>query len=239
MVKRKNDMEKQGKKTGPAGNDTARLMQLEKEVGFYKKIISSLDAVVLILDLEQLKLVWANDYYHQLLGYDTQYDIPLDKEDLLLLYHPEDKDYFVQMKRAITEQPGVPHTAFYRFRHRDGHYLWLFTANRLFRADAEGDLLEVVAVSIDFSGPVSYPKNIRRFMQEKLHELNHDKVALITRRERQILRLLANGKKTREIADNLGLSYHTVNNHRKNMLKKLDMRKLSSLVNFAVENGLN
>ncbi|MFW5759195.1 MAG: response regulator transcription factor, partial [Bacteroidota bacterium] len=48
-----------------------------------------------------------------------------------------------------------------------------------------------------------------------------------------------NGYKTREIADELGLSFHTVNNHRKNILRKLGFKNLAALVNFAVENGLD
>ena len=60
----------------------------------------------------------------------------------------------------------------------------------------------------------------------------------LTKTEKEIIRLLANGKTTMEIADFKNRSYETINNHKRNIYQKLSINKLSDLTSFAVENGL-
>ena len=56
----------------------------------------------------------------------------------------------------------------------------------------------------------------------------------LTRREREILKLLAEGKKAREVADILFVSLHTVRTHRNNIMKKLKLRGVADLVRYAI-----
>jgi DNA-binding NarL/FixJ family response regulator len=56
----------------------------------------------------------------------------------------------------------------------------------------------------------------------------------LTRREREILKLLAEGKKSQEIANILFLSIHTVRTHRHNLMKKLKFKSLADLVRYAI-----
>jgi DNA-binding NarL/FixJ family response regulator len=63
-----------------------------------------------------------------------------------------------------------------------------------------------------------------------------DPVKSITKREREILGLLTEGLTSTEIADKLYISPRTVEKHRTNLLKKLDLRNTAALVRFAMEN---
>ena len=60
----------------------------------------------------------------------------------------------------------------------------------------------------------------------------------ISRREKQILDLIVWEKTTQEIADELFISFSTVDTHRKNLLAKLDVRNTAGLVRVAMEHGL-
>lgn len=60
----------------------------------------------------------------------------------------------------------------------------------------------------------------------------------LTEREIEIIELISRGKTTQDIADNLCRSTHTINTHRKNILKKLNLKNKSDLVRFALENGI-
>ena len=60
----------------------------------------------------------------------------------------------------------------------------------------------------------------------------------LTSRERQILKLIAEGHKNKEIADYLCISVKTVEKHRANLMKKLDLHNASALTAFALEKGL-
>ena len=60
----------------------------------------------------------------------------------------------------------------------------------------------------------------------------------LTQREREILKLIGEGYKNREIADYLYVSVKTVEKHRANLMKKLDLHNSSALTAFAMEKGL-
>jgi DNA-binding NarL/FixJ family response regulator len=61
---------------------------------------------------------------------------------------------------------------------------------------------------------------------------------LLTLREVEVLRLVAEGRTNQEIADQLTLSIKTVQTHRANVMEKLDLRDITQLVRFAFRHGL-
>jgi len=60
----------------------------------------------------------------------------------------------------------------------------------------------------------------------------------LSAREREVLRLLAEGKRTAEVADILGISPKTVETYRSRLMNKLDIDSLPGLVKFAIRAGL-
>lgn len=60
----------------------------------------------------------------------------------------------------------------------------------------------------------------------------------LTHREREILKLVGEGNPNKHIADYLNLSVKTVEKHRSNLMKKLDLHNASMLTAYAIEKGL-
>lgn len=60
----------------------------------------------------------------------------------------------------------------------------------------------------------------------------------LTLREHEVLRLVAEGKTTREIADMLHLSVKTIEKHRSSMMRKLGLQSLPDLIKYAIRKGL-
>jgi two-component system NarL family response regulator len=58
------------------------------------------------------------------------------------------------------------------------------------------------------------------------------------RREREIVRLLAAGRRSSEIAAELGISENTVETHRRNILRKLGLHGIAELTRYAIREGL-
>ena len=58
------------------------------------------------------------------------------------------------------------------------------------------------------------------------------------KRELQVLALLAEGKRSAEIARRLGISPSTVDVHRRNIMRKLDLHTIAELTRFALRHGL-
>jgi DNA-binding NarL/FixJ family response regulator len=62
--------------------------------------------------------------------------------------------------------------------------------------------------------------------------------ATLTPRQQQVLLLIAEGKSTKEIAAALKMSFKTAAVHRSNLMAKLDLHDVASLVRYAIRNGL-
>lgn len=63
-------------------------------------------------------------------------------------------------------------------------------------------------------------------------------IEILTRREKQILTMIASGMKNKEIAADLKISIHTVENHRAHLSEKLGSKNVTYLIQFAIEKGL-
>ncbi|MNC31087.1 Transcriptional regulatory protein DegU [compost metagenome] len=60
----------------------------------------------------------------------------------------------------------------------------------------------------------------------------------LTAREKEILGCVSSGSTNREIGATLGISEHTVKNHLKNILQKLQLQNRTQLTRYALEQGL-
>ena len=60
---------------------------------------------------------------------------------------------------------------------------------------------------------------------------------ILTRREREVIKLIAEGKRTKEIAVYLSLSPKTIEKHRTNLMRKLDLHNVSEVTVYAIRNG--
>jgi len=61
---------------------------------------------------------------------------------------------------------------------------------------------------------------------------------LLTTREREVLKMVSEGKSNNEIAAFLSISVRTVENHRANIMRKLKLKKTADLVRYAITEGL-
>lgn len=84
-----------------------------------------------------------------------------------------------------------------------------------------------------------YPSAATALVQQYLHQdINVEPYDNLTGREREILKLIAEGQTSREIADTLVISVKTVLGHRTKIMKKLDLHNRTELIKFAIRKGL-
>lgn len=60
----------------------------------------------------------------------------------------------------------------------------------------------------------------------------------LSKREREVLKLIAEGKSSREISEDLFVSVKTVGTHKQNILEKLELKTTTDLVKYALKNGI-
>jgi DNA-binding NarL/FixJ family response regulator len=119
-----------------------------------------------------------------------------------------------------------------------------------FRAGANGYLLKdsthaelVMAVKKVLSGkqyisPEISEKVIEGYLEGKKILKSRTSWETLTQREREILKLIAEGYKNKEIAEDLCISPKTVEKHRANLMEKLDLHSIQALTAFAIGKGL-
>jgi DNA-binding NarL/FixJ family response regulator len=81
-------------------------------------------------------------------------------------------------------------------------------------------------------------KIIEGYLEGKEDSLSVSSWQKLSQREREVLKLIAEGYKNKEIAEDLCISLKTVEKHRANLMKKLDLHNAAGLTVYAVEKGL-
>lgn len=93
--------------------------------------------------------------------------------------------------------------------------------------------LDVVATGGTYFSP-EVAELLRQTMSKPDTEGGHP-LRRLTAREREILQLIAESHSTKEIANILDISIKTAENHRTNLMRKLDLHDVASLTRFAIE----
>lgn len=107
----------------------------------------------------------------------------------------------------------------------------------LLKASEDLDLLKAVkaiARGASSFSPVVSQMLLRGYLRSKGGRSVEDDLALLTDREREVLRHVAEGKGNKKIAAALSISANTVETHRKRIMDKLDLHNTAALVRFAM-----
>ncbi|MFP3871202.1 MAG: response regulator [Syntrophobacteria bacterium] len=119
-----------------------------------------------------------------------------------------------------------------------------------FQAGAEGYCLKdagrselLLAIENVFSGkpylsPAVSEKVLEGYLEGRKKIKSDPLWDSLTRREREVLKLVGEGHRNREIADYLCISVKTAEKHRANIMKKLDLHSAAELTAYAIEKGL-
>ncbi|MFD2585364.1 response regulator [Croceitalea marina] len=103
--------------------------------------------------------------------------------------------------------------------------------------NAEKDeLLE--AIESILKGDKYFSQSIKDVYLKGMFSNEQSLIESLSKREKEVLKLIAEEYTTQEIADKLFLSKHTIESYRKNLISKLDVRNLAGLTRYAIKLGL-
>ncbi len=143
---------------------------------------------------------------------------------------------------ALKQHPGLIIVAL--TMHEDENYV-----QELFKNGVKGYVLKkstgmeaLQAIRSTYNGDVYIDPSLTQLLLSsyigKPHPQPHPEINQLTRREQEVLKLLAFGYTNNEIAEKLCLSDRTVEKHRSNITGKLGLKSRAELVRFALDNGL-
>ncbi|MGI4022409.1 MAG: response regulator transcription factor [Janthinobacterium lividum] len=132
------------------------------------------------------------------------------------------------------------HTAVHSFLQRvrpndQVDYKWYFTSSKLCCLEDTTNTSRIMHLAVEANTLNNLGNKLNRIFEENIFiTQNYRKFNLLTKREKELIKLIALGNSSQDIADLLFISKHTVNNHRKNIMNKLDVNCVSKLIHFAV-----
>jgi DNA-binding NarL/FixJ family response regulator len=99
--------------------------------------------------------------------------------------------------------------------------------------------LRAVAAGSTFLSPTISQILINDYVHRaEVQERDDEALGVLTPREREVLELIARGFNNRQVAERLYISIKTVETHRGNMMRKLEVRDRAGLIKFAIDSGL-
>lgn len=169
--------------------------------------------------------------------------------------HPDDADAVFASLQDHLDGNTASFEVEYRLRHLEGHWLWVLDRGKVVARDRTGQPLRITGTSQDISHRKQLENesaHLLRQITSLLHETFNQRgervtaspardesaLASLTRRQKEVLRLVASGLTSAEIARQLNISTDTVDTHRRDLMRKLDIRSVAGLTKVAIEEGL-
>ena len=218
------------------------LSDAEKAV-FYRAILDQAHVIVYINQIEQeedratARCIWSNDYGNRQIGYTRKEIDELGPRLFEKIIHPEDVQLSWDSIDTLNLNQGDSFCGVYRTVTKSGEIFWVYGGCVVLNMK-EGKPWQFLSADIR----ITDQNDSRKQMDELLRENNRLKyqltLAMMTKREKEVIVMIAHGKKDSEIAEKLYISIQTAKKHRSNLLKKLNKRNTAELASFATESGL-
>lgn len=115
-------------------------------------------------------------------------------------------------------------------------YQWFYSVCKIFQIPENKILKEkMIVLSSPIQGVDNIISKVNKILDENVYiKRNYPIFAILTKREKRIIALLMHGNSSKEIAEELCISIHTVNTHRKNIIRKTECRTFAALLQFAI-----
>lgn len=219
-------------------------------------ILDSSPCVTSILDLQTQQFDFISSNTEQVLGYNSSYFREKGLAFCNEIAHPEDLHKTWKLIRniwdLILKVPAAVHAQFkfnydYRIIKPDGKAIRILVQNSVLQSDSKGNITHVLSIYSDISQWKKSDKQIASivstandiclfFTADAAGET--DQQATLSKRELEIVRLMAEGYSSKLIAEKLFISFHTVNTHRQKIIEKTNSKNTGGVVQFAVSHGL-
>ncbi|MGQ8366853.1 PAS domain S-box protein [Glaciecola sp. 1036] len=129
-----------------------RLQQeLEHKNQFLDAVLDNSNSGIYILDINNIRLIFANKQVGELVGYSTsELNSIMRTHRLTQLIHPDDLDAFSTHKEHLnTNRENKVLAIEFRLKHKDGHYIWCYANTSVFTRGEDGLAKEVVGAIVD------------------------------------------------------------------------------------------
>jgi PAS domain S-box-containing protein len=182
---------------------------LIEQLKFFRDITGKLNIAIFIHDLVKLRHIWTNGNFEKIIGYTDAEIKTFGPEWAKDNYHPDDFHILKDRIEFFRENKGETYSGIYRVKHKQRHWVWIYSNCTVFKRNETGNPEQIIGISIDFASSFKTQQEFDEFYRENRRQRNCKLISALTTREKEILKMIAAGKKDGEIAGILNISIHT------------------------------
>ncbi len=206
-----------------------------------------------IFDLYQKKYIFVRNRLKELLLYDEEKAADFGFMYFFSIMHPDDLPKVLDTNREAmqflfsvtpSERADYKLISEFRLRNQLGEYIRFIQQVAVLELDRKGNVWLVLMlhdVSPNQTNSKTFQRSMLNIRNNKAYLFqteNSDKKSNLSKREIEILGLLAKGMMSKEIANQLFISVNTVNNHRQNIIEKMDVENTAEALTYAKKIGI-
>lgn len=212
--------------------------QIKAKIGQVSDALENLPCVVIIHNIQNgFHVEFMSKRGSDLLGITREEVMSLGDEYYARYFNPEESkeqnEKVYQLLLSGDSEQIV--SIFQQVKLRSSQsWTWFMTTVKIFMFDEENKPLLTITTAFPIDPEHQITTKVARLLEENnFLRRNHQHFLKLTRREQEVLRLMAYGHGSQEIADQLFISLNTVKTHRKKILQKLEIRNAFEVNEYA------
>jgi DNA-binding CsgD family transcriptional regulator len=182
--------------------------------------------------------LWSNKLADDFLGYTREEILELGFKYFLETMHPDEVALIGEAMMKFRADNAPIYGGVMRLKPRNGDFHRFIGSLAVMEMKEDKPWRVLVAVQ-NLEKMNDTRDQIIQLIRENLQLKNKLRFRNLSTREKQIVKLIANGNTDREIAVELSISPATVKTHRHNIIEKLQLKNKAAIAQFATENGLD
>jgi DNA-binding CsgD family transcriptional regulator len=235
-------------------SDNPNTKELELSLDFHKKLLNVFQAgkhYYMVFNICQMELEFISPDISAALGYEST---EINAMFFLEQIHPDDKPYFLSFENRLTEffnllpiekRGSYKYQHDYRIKTKENKYIRLlhqivpieYDDTSFYRSLVlHTDITHIKPNGIPSFSIIGLGNEPSYYNIQDTLNITESNI-ILTKKEREILKLIVQNKSSKEIAEVLYISLNTVYTHRKNILKKTDATTLIELIGKVIKEG--
>jgi PAS domain S-box-containing protein len=223
----------------------------------FNALLKHAPSLVFVLNHKTALYDYFSENVKEILGYEAERYLKEGISFSMTTVHPDHQGILNLIYSTILERlhkgeeegkaTDLRFTISFKVRKSDGTYVWMMEQFMVIETDKNGHPFLTLVFMHDISG-VKKDELVDLVISQKTNQgfmpvfattyQNINNTTVFSKRELEILSHLGKGMASKDIADQLCISEHTVKTHRKNMLKKTDAKNTTELIRYASAKGL-